>query len=767
MDSVCLLSLVLSLISPNSFNVQQQASSSRNEVDPSYSATVEPGLFYTNALFKGDIGLSLDTPYTGKGVKVGIIDEPINGRDVTKLHDDEAEAHRALSIAQNPYITENDLNHGIHVYDVVSFVAPGADFYSTFSFKSGIEYQRDFLDCAVELVDQFDVDLINHSGGVGEDFDSSSPEGKIIPGVEGKYASMASAGIDRLSAESGVVLFNATGNDDEASFTSSSATGLSTIGVTSSARNAPLGGPGVRKVQTGYGNKILPYFCSAPGNLLYGLPAAWANYIDPPAMKKDRYNPSDYTFYSGTSFSTPLATGIGALILEEFTSLKKNPIALKTVLYCSIYRNLINYQFARMAGQNFVVFDIPADAQNGQQFFSADIRVPKGYVLKAASGVRYDAFNISVGQANTAIDPNSIAYSQLDLKIYGNPTLDTRLVTGLKNANMTSVSFKNASPSDTTYRLTATLSGDKAIGRSEKAAICYYVAPDPTTSVRISDGNFLDAPPSFSYSGPSCGDYIKAVFTDYLGEEVMSVPNLPNGGCLTLTQEQWKTIIDLPNREYYLRFEYKAGDRTLSTQSFAFQEPKEFEKSTLIRPEDFEFPEKYVNEATEESFVFDGIGVSTQRLRCGYIKKMYNNLSPRRSGAGEAYFKLTFDRPLSAVSFGVTIWKNGELMSFREGDSFVLETCANGVWNTNRIDFFAENAELNVMRRNEILRYRVDGPIDAMCFRAKSDPVGSSNGGRVCIGDIVLSEGEEAADYLLGNYEPLVVNETFWDGMPR
>ena len=398
-------------------------------------------------------------------------------------------------------------------------------------------------------------------------------------------------------------------------------------------------------------------------------------------MKKDRYNPNDYTFYTGTSFSAPLATGIGALILEEFTSLKKNPIALKTVLYCSIYRNLINYQFARMAGQNFVVFDIPADAQNGQQFFSADIRVPKGYVLKAA--------------------------------------------------------------------------------------ICYYVAPDPTTSVRISDGNFLDAPPSFSYSGPSCGDYIKAVFTDYLGEEVMSVPNLPNSGCLTLTQEQWKTIIDLPNREYYLRFEYKAGDRTLSTQSFAFREPKEFEKSTLIRPEDFEFPEKYVNEATEESFVFDGIGVSTQRLRCGYIKKMYNNLSPRRSGAGEAYFKLTFDRPLSAVSFGVTIWKNGELMSFREGDSFVLETCANGVWNTNRIDFFAENAELNVMRRNEILRYRVDGPIDAMCFRAKSDPVGSSNGGRVCIGDIVLSEGEEAADYLLGNYEPLVVNETFWDGMPR
>lgn len=762
MDSICWLSLVVSLILPNSFNAQQQATSSRNEVDPSYSATVEPGLFYTNALFKGDIGLSLDTPYTGKGVKIGVIDEPIKYRGVTRLHVGEEAAYEdyAFNVLAR---SMKELMHGTYVYDVLSFIAPKADYYSTFDFQyKNIGYDRDFLDCAVELVDQFDVDLINHSEGVGGDGDVV--QGDNVSGLQGSYAARSSAGIDRLSAESGMLLFNATGNNDKITYTTSAATALSAIGVTSSARNAPLGGPGVRKVQTGYENKILPYFCSAPGNLLYGLPAAWANYIDPPAMKKDRYNPSDYTFYTGTSFSAPLATGIGALILEEFPSLKKNPIALKTVLYCSIYRNLINYQFARLAGQNSVVFDIPADAQDGQQFFSADIRVPKGYVLKAASGVRYDAFNISVGQANTAIDPNSIAYSQLDLKIYGNPTLDTRLVTGLKNANMTSVSFKNASPSDTTYRLTATLSGDKAIGRNEKAAICYYVAPDPTTSVRISDGNFLDAPPSFSYSGPSCGDYIKAVFTDYLGEEVMSVPNLPNSGCLTLTQEQWKTIIDLPNREYYLRFEYKAGDRTLSTQSFAFQEPKEFEKSTLIRPEDFEFPEKYVNEATEESFVFDGIGVSTERLRCGYIKKMYNNLSPRRSGAGEAYLKLTFDRPLSAVSFGITVWRNGELLTFREGDSFVLETCSDGVWNMERVNFLTEHPEINAIGRNQIIRYKIEGPIEAICFRAKSNAVGSSNGGRVCIGDIVLSEGEEAADYLLGNYEPLVVNETFTDG---
>ena len=291
-------------------------------------------------------------------------------------------------------------------------------------------------------------------------------------------------------------------------------------------------------------------------------------------------------------------------------------------------------------------------------------------------------------------------------------------------------------------------------------------APTPYTGRGVKVG-IIDAPIAYRDVTILHSDEIEAVFTDYLGEEICSMPNLPTSGRFSPTKEQWKSIIDVPNREYYLRFEYPAGNRTLSTQSFAFQEPKDFEKSTLIRPEGFGFPEKYVNEATEESFVFDGIGVKTERLRCGYIKKMYNNLSPRRSGHGEAYFKLTFDRPLSAVSFGVTIWKNGELMSFREGDSFLLETCSNGVWNTNRIDFFAENAELNMMRRNEILRYKVDGPIEAICFRAKSDAVGSSNGGRVCIGDIVLSESEQAADYLLGNYEPLVVNETFWDGMPR
>lgn len=762
MDSICLLSLVVSLISPNSFNVQQQASSSRNEVDPTYSATVEPGLFYTNALFKGDIGLSLNTPYTGKGVKVGIIDEPIKYRGVSRMHVDEEAAYQdyALNVLAR---SMKELMHGTYVYDVLSFIAPKADYYSTFDFQyKNNGYDRDFLDCATELVDQFDVDLINHSEGVGGD--GGVVQGDNVSGLQGSYATRSSAGIDRLSADSGMLLFNATGNNDTITYTTSAAAGLSAIGVTSSARNASLSGPGVGKVQTGYKNDILPYFCSAPGNLLYGLPAAWEGYVDPPSMKKDWYDPTDYTFYTGTSFSAPLATGIGALILEEFPSLKNNPIALKTVLYCSIYRNLINYQFARMAGQNFAVFDIPANAQDGQQFFSADIKVPKGYVLKAASGVRYDASNISVGDFNSAVDPNSITYSKLDLKIFGNPALDTRLAVGVKNANMTSVSFKNASPSDTTYRLTATLSGGKCIGKSEKAAICYYVAPSPETSVKIVSGNCLDTPPEFSYRGPSSGDYMTAVFTDYLGEEILSIPNLPSSGWFSLTKEQWKAIIDVPNREYYLRFEYKAGSRTLSTQSFAFQEPEDFEKSTLIRPEDFDFPEKYVTEATEESFVFDGIGVKTERLRCGYIKKMYNNLSPRRSGYGEAYLKLTFDRPLSAVSFGITVWRNGELLTFRDGDSFVLETCSNGVWDTKRVDFLSEHTELNTIGRNQIIRYKIDGPIEAICFRAKSDPVGSSNGGRVCIGDIVLSTDAEAADYLLSNYEPLVVNETFTDG---
>ncbi len=729
------------------------------EHDPAFSSAIEPGLFYPKALLRGDIGLSAPTPYTGRGVKVGIIDAPIAYRDVTILHSDEIEA--GLDYVINH---ENDVDHGTDVYDVLSSVAPDADYFATFKVNSDSVSDRDFLDCAYELANYSNVDLINDSGGgLGDILDKNKPG----TGLQGTYASRASAGIDQLSADSGALLFNSTGNKGEILYITSAATGLSTIGVTASSRSSTLSNVGIHNIKDEYESKILPYFCSAPGELLYGIAAARSTYVDPTNVGSGSFDPTALPHYSGTSFSAPLATGIGALILEEFPSLKKNPIALKTVLYCSIYRNLINYQFARLAGQNFATFDIPANAQDGQRFFSADIKVPKGYVLKAASGVRYDASNISVGSANTAIGPDSITYSKLDLKIFGNPSLDTHLVTGLKNANMASVSFKNASPSDTTYRLTASLSGDKAIGKSEKAAICYYVAPDPETSVKIVSGNYLDTPPEFSYRGPSCGDFIKAVFTDYLGEEICSMPNLPTSGRFSPTKEQWKSIIDVPNREYYLRFEYPAGNRTLSTQSFAFQEPKDFEKSTLIRPEGFGFPEKYVNEATEESFVFDGIGVKTERLRCGYIKKMYNNLSPRRSGHGEAYFKLTFDRPLSAVSFGVTIWKNGELMSFREGDSFLLETCSNGVWNTNRIDFFAENAELNMMRRNEILRYKVDGPIEAICFRAKSDAVGSSNGGRVCIGDIVLSESEQAADYLLGNYEPLVVNETFWDGMPR
>lgn len=58
-------------------------------------------------------------------------------------------------------------------------------------------------------------------------------------------------------------------------------------------------------------------------------------------------------------------------------------------------------------------------------------------------------------------------------------------------------------------------------------------------------------------------------------------------------------------------------------------------------------------------------------------------------------------------------------------------------------------------------------PADELGAEAVPSASGSKNAGRVDIGDIVLSEKEEDADYLLANYEPIVVRGTFWKGAAK
>lgn len=63
---------------------------------------------------------------------------------------------------------------------------------------------------------------------------------------------------------------------------------------------------------------------------------------------------------------------------------------------------------------------------------------------------------------------------------------------------------------------------------------------------------------------------------------------------------------------------------------------------------------------------------------------------------------------------------------------------------------------------------------DAICMHtdelgaeAVPSASGSKNAGRVGIGDIVFSETEEDAGYLLANYEPIVVRGIFWKGAAK
>lgn len=708
--------------------------------DTLFSSSIDPSYFQAKAEIYGMLGLTENREFTGKGIRIGIIDAPATMTSAHVLHSDQIDTYYNGALDHK--------NHGRLVFNVLSFIAPDAEYYSTFTLKNGPDY-RDFTTCVEELSRDYQVDLINHSQGDGSN--------------QGTYLARGCAEVDRISKTDGVLVFNATGNKDKAILTSSSATGLNSIGVTTE-----KSGPGVTGLNPEYQGIIPEFSFSAPGSYLYGIPGALASYSQPSVSGYVNSDPSEYSPYAGTSFATPLATGIAALILEEFPNLKNQPNALKNILLCSVQDGFVNYQNARLAAQNYMSFTIGESCSKGDTIFSINAKVPKGYVLKASATVQYDANKIEkTADSNLTVPASKIDYSKIGLSIVDKGGYGGLLAQSKAKENTTSLSFRNASPDDVTFQINVEVEAPKKEKRIENATLCFYVAPEPSTSIQITSEIALDIPPTFSYKTPAINDYVNIVFSDYLCNEVLRYNHILSNWSLSLTKEDWNKLINLPNVTFYVWFEYMSENSEMRTKTFKFREPSNFANSLQICPEDFGFSQSYVSMPTTEEHNFDGFSIKSERLRCGYIKKMYNNLSPRKKGAGKAYLELTFERPVFAVSFGITAWKNSEILSFREGDSLTLDIKKGGKWEIGAIDILKDHPELNLYERNQIIRYKIDGEIEGIRFCSTSEPVGSANDCRTCIDDIVLSLTEEAANYELANYEPVVVQKDFSDGVPR
>lgn len=707
-----------------------------NTGDVMFSTLIDPQQTYPRSIFMPDIGFLEDGKYRGEGIKIGIIDYPITKRDGTLLHADQVADH----------VTEEKYKgHGEDVYDILTYFAPDADYYFTFPTS-----YRGIIDCIRELSEDCDVDVINYSGG--------GPHFGVGPGC---YTT-DSAEIDRIISKEGVALVISSGNEDTAVHCGAASVALNSISVGSNSRGRGESYFTVDSVDQEYEDVLAPITTLAPGDSLYGI-GKFGQVVNP--MEES----FTYSGYSGTSFSAPVVSGISALLMEEFPILKNSPIMLKNIIRNSNTDGILSYQDARVAASNGTWVNTSPSDFDGVLLNAVDLIIPDGYKLIATTTVRFDPPNFN-SDGWLIIDEEAVLYSKFAL------SLNEKTPNGLfkkedsaltdRYGNFFELSFSNHSGSDKEYRLELNLDGEPVKNDFEEAAFTWRVVPDDYGSISELSTPYLDQTQSYVYYLPEEATNARAVFVDFRNDEIFSKNLNSASDLVNLTNQEWADLINVTGPEFYCYLTYSLQGREIQTLASTFREPTTFKSRTQILPSDFDFPEWYPNDPVSAQGVsIKDITMDISRLRCGYIEDQYLNLSPRKAGQGQAYLQIEFKEKLpTSVAFGVTMWRNSELMPFREGDSFKVYVKSNGKW-SEAYDILNDVPGFSMMERREVARLLISrSSIEGIKFEAMSNPTGSSNSGRVCIDDLVLNFANTENGFVLTQYEPIVERRSFDDG---
>ena len=160
-----------------------------------------------------------------------------------------------------------------------------------------------------------------------------------------------------------------------------------------------------------------------------------------------------------------------------------------------------------------------------------------------------------------------------------------------------------------------------------------------------------------------------------------------------------------------------------------------------ISPADWNFDERYYfeNEGIKTSTIsIEDLSFNTERLRCGYIEEEYINLSPNRTGAGDAYLTLEFDEPIYKLSTNLSWWSASENMYSSSGDyAYIQYLDANNNW-INAVDLLAIGLPTDRTNQMNIEYDFLDGTYSIRYLAHKETPNTSRNKGRISIGDTIF-----------------------------
>lgn len=295
--------------------------------------------------------------------------------------------------------------------------------------------------------------------------------------------------------------------------------------------------------------------------------------------------------------------------------------------------------------------------------------------------------------------------------------------------------------------------------------------------INATNYQYFDKLPTFSWSAESGSNNLKfdkfdLYFETPSGSLIQKVSNISasgNSAFYTPSNIIWNNIYNAYGSTFNVYFVARQTYSYVSGNYYSeirtFYKPSIFSSGKVqVKPNEWGLEGRYYfsNEINDidslendagnvrfSSLSKNGLTITTERLRCGYIENSYINLSPRRANAGYAYLEMDFNKPIYSILYSLGFWSSSENL---DGTASLFIKDANDNWSKSQ-DLLA--LQLNTKRQGlkRYSQYFANG-IYGLRFECTATATGSRNKGRLSIDDMVFGTrtGMSENQFYITNY---------------